>query len=162
MTDPAPATMPTWTYEVEYWLNTTPASTATWVFVDFDTSFNPSKDNTEYSPSYKARKIQPSWVVGSKITVDFDIDIVENAALQNFFKTNEDVMNAPCEIMRVWKTGSTPFAAKKAAFSCNINPLDGDAGSAVHATGTMTMTDDGWTVGTAAYTNGVPTFTPSA
>ena len=159
------AETPTWTYQIEYYLNLTPsANTTTWTFVDFDTSFNPTKDNTEYSPSYKARKVQPSWVVGTKISVDFDIDIVESETLQTWFKTNEDVQNSPCEILRVWRAGTSPYAAKKAAFICNTNPLDGDAGSAAHATGTMVMVDDGWTSGTVAYdsTTGAPTFTPAS
>lgn len=155
---------PMWTYEVEYYMDLTPTTTPTnWVFVDYDSSFNPSKDNTEYSPSYKARKVQPSWVVGSKVTVDFDIDIVDSATLQSWFKTNEDINNAPCQVLRVFKTGSSPYKAKKAAFVANINPIDGDAGSAVHATGTLTMVDDGWTDGTVTYSQGAPTFIlPSA
>lgn len=154
------ADTPTWTYQIEYWMNLAPETTpAVWTFVDFDTSFNPSKDNTEYSPSYKARKVQPSWIVGTKISVDFDIDIVENATLQEWFKTNEDVMNAPCQIMRVWRTGSSPYNAKMANFTCNTNPLDGDAGAQAHATGTMVMIDDGWTIGTVTYdSDGDPTF----
>lgn len=156
------ADTPMWTYEIEYWMNLTPsAQSTTWTFVDYDSSFNPSKDNTEYSPSYKARKTQPSWVVGTKISVDFDIDIVDSETLQTWFKTKEDVQNAPCEVMRVFKTGTSPYAAKKAAFVANIDPIDGDAGSAAHATGKLTMVDDGWTAGTVTYSSGVPTFSAS-
>ena len=157
------ADTPMWTYEIEYWMNLTPSAlSTTWTFVDYDSSFNPSKDNTEYSPSYKARQTQPSWVVGTKINVDFDIDIVDSETLQEWFKTNEDVQNAPCEVMRVFKTGTSPYKAKKAAFVANIDPIDGDAGSAAHATGKLTMIDDGWTAGTVTYTTGVPTFVATA
>ena len=155
------ADTPTWSYEIEYYLNTGTSSTPVWTFVDYDTSFNPSRDNTTYDASYKSRKVQPSWVVASKFSIEFDIDIVDSETLQEWFKTNEDVMNAPTEVIRVWKTGSTPYAAKKAAFNMNCNPLDAEAGGPAHATGTLSMTDDGWTVGTVTFSNGVPTFTAS-
>ena len=152
---------PTWSYQIEYYLNTGTIGTPTWTFVDYDTSFNPSRDNTTYDASYKARKNQPSWVVSSRFSIDFDIDIVENQTLQTWFKTNEDTMNAATEILRVWKTGSSPYAAKCAQFACNCNPLDADAGGPAHATGTMTMVDDGWTVGTVTFagTPPAPSFT---
>lgn len=153
---------PTWSYEIEYYINTGTSSVPVWTFVDYDTSFNPSRDNTTYDASYKSRKVQPSWVVASKFSIEFDIDIVDSETLQEWFKTNEDVMNAPTDVIRVWKTGSTPYAAKKAAFNMNCNPLDADAGGPAHATGTLTMVDDGWTVGTVTFSDGVPTFTPSA
>ena len=153
---------PTWSYEIEYYVNTSDTSTPTWTFVDYDTSFNPSRDNTTYDASYKARKVQPSWVVSSRFTVDFDIDIVESEALQTWFKKHEDDQNTPTDIIRVWKTGSSPFAAKKAAFNMNCNPLDADAGGPAHATGTMTMADDGWTNGTVTFSGTTPTFTPAS
>lgn len=150
---------PTWSYEIEYYINTGSSSSPTWTFVDYDTSFNPARDNTTYDASYKSRKVQPSWVVSSRFTVEFDIDIVEDETLQQWFVTNEDVANAPTDILRVWKTGASPFAAKKAAFNCNCNPLDAEAGGPAHATGTMIMVDDGWTNGTVTFNQGVPTFT---
>ena len=153
---------PTWSYEIEYYINTGTSAVPVWTFVDYDTSFNPSRDNTTYDASYKSRKVQPSWVVASKFSIEFDIDIVDSETLQEWFKTNEDVMNAPTDVIRVWKTGSTPYAAKKAAFNMNCNPLDADAGGPAHATGTLTMVDDGWTVGTVTFSDGVPTFTPAA
>lgn len=156
------ADTPTWSYEIEYYINTGTSAVPVWTFVDYDTSFNPSRDNTTYDASYKSRKVQPSWVVASKFSIEFDIDIVDSETLQEWFKTNEDVMNAPTEVIRVWKTGSTPYAAKKAAFNMNCNPLDAEAGGPAHATGTLSMTDDGWTVGTVTFSDGVPTFTPSA
>lgn len=155
-------TRPTWSYEIEYYVNTSTTSTPAWTFVDYDTSFNPTRDNTTYDASYKARKVQPSWVVASRFTVDFDIDIVDDETLQDWFVANEDVQNAPTDILRVWKTGSSPYAAKKAAFICNCNPLDAEAGGPAHATGTMTMVDDGWTDGTVTFAGGTPTFTPAS
>ena len=152
------ADTPTWSYEIEYYLDTSSNSTPVWTFVDYDTSFNPSRDNTTYDASYKSRKVQPSWVVGSRFTIDFDIDIVESETLQTWFKTNEDVANAPTNILRVWKTGTSPYAAKKAKFNCNCNPLDADAGGPAHATGTLTMVDDGWTTGIVTYSGTTPVF----
>lgn len=141
-----------------------------YTFVDYDNSFNPSRDNKTYEPSYKARQNQPSWVVSTKTNVEFDIDIVDSAALQEFFKTNEDNLNVETEIIRVWYatptgTGTVTYPAKKAAFLMNMNPLDGEAGQPMKATGTLSMQDQEWTEGTATITfvQGVPTvsFTPT-
>lgn len=147
------ADTPTWTYEILYYINTAAASASspTWTLVDFDNSFNPARDNTTYDAAYKARKNQPSWVVSSKTTVEVDIDIVDDATLQEWFKTHEDDFNTEVEILRVWKTGTSPYDAKKAAFVWNGNPIDGEASAPARVTGTMSMIDDGWTLGTATY-----------
>lgn len=55
--------------------------------------------------------------------------------------------------------GTSGYAAKKAAFSLTQNPLDGSAGEAVKATGTLSMTSDGWMAGT--FDTSTKTFTPA-
>ena len=158
---------PVWTHQVQYYIKTgeTGSNPATPVYtlIDYDSSFNPSKDISYYEPEYKARENQPKWATSVKTSIDFDIDIVENETLQEWFKTNEDVLNVETEVIRVWETASSEptagYPAKKAAFVMNCNPLDGDAGSAVHATGTLEMTSNGWTAGTFKTSNG--TFTTS-
>lgn len=52
------------------------------------------------------------------------------------------------------------YEAKKAAFVMNQNPLDGTAGEALRASGTLTMTDTAWTEGTFA--PATATFTPAS
>jgi hypothetical protein len=52
------------------------------------------------------------------------------------------------------------FEAKKAAFVMTQNPVDGAAGEALRASGTLTMTDEAWTIGT--FDPATATFTPEA
>lgn len=145
-----------------YYLNTSTTASKTWVQVDYDNAFTPSRNNNTYEPKYKARKNNPSFVVGCTESIAFDIDIVDSQALQNYFKTNEDNFNVETEVLRVWKTGSTPFDAKMAKFNMNLNPFDGEAGAPMRATGTLNMTDDGWTKGTVTFSGTTPTFTPAS
>ena len=50
---------PTWTYQVQYYIKTgeTGSNPATPVYtlVDYDETFNPSRDISYYEPEYKAR-----------------------------------------------------------------------------------------------------------
>ena len=155
---------PMWTYEMKYFINTSSTSTPVWTFVDYDSSFDPSRDNDEYEASYKARKTQPKWVTSQSFNIEFDIDIVANETLQAWFIEHEDDTNVPTDILRVWpiEVSSGTYPAKMAAFNMTENPLDGAAGEPVKATGTMSMIDDGWTVGTVTYSSGVPVFAPTA
>lgn len=154
---------PVWTYQIQYYIKTGESGTPavpTYTLIDYDNSFNPTKDINFYEPTYKARQNQPKWATSVKTSIEFDIDIVESEALQTYFKDNEDILNVETEIVRVWAVGTEPqagYAAKKATFVMNQNPIDGEAGSAIHATGTLDMTSDGWTAGT--FKNGA--FTPS-
>lgn len=59
-----------------------------------------------------------------------------------------------------YPTGIGGYEAKKAAFNLNLNPLDGSAGEAIKATGTLTMTSDGWTPG--SFDPATATWTPAA
>lgn len=156
------ADTPTWTYEVRYYLDTSASSTPSWVLVDYDTAFDPTRDNEEYEASYKARRTQPKWVTSQSFEIEFDIDIVENQTLQDWFIAHEDDANHPTKVLRVWPAASAPYPAKMAVFSMNENPLDGGAGEPIKATGTLSMVDDGWTVGTVSFAGSVPTFTPTA
>lgn len=156
---------PTWTHQVQYYIKTgeTGSNPATPVYtlIDYDSSFNPSKDISYYEPEYKARENQPKWATSIKTSIEFDIDIVENETLQEWFKDNEDVLNVETEVIRVWEVGTEPndgYPAKKAAFVMNCNPIDGEAGGALKATGTLEMVSDGWTVG--FFKTSAGTFTP--
>lgn len=155
------ADTPTWTYEILWYLNTGTASSPSWAFVDYDNAFDPSADNEEYAPKWKARKTQPTFVTGRKYSIDFDIDLVEGSDIGDFMLENEDDVNVPVEVLRVWKTGSSPYKAKKAAFQMTESPIDGAANEPARATGTMTMLDDGWTNGTATLSGNTPSFSPT-
>lgn len=158
------ADTPMWTYEVKYFINTGTSSSKVWTFVDYDSTFDPSRDNETYEASYKARKTQPKWVTSSTFTIDFEIDIVDGEDLQTYFVNNEDNLNVETELLRVWPVAvsSGSYPAKFATFSMNMDPLDGGAGEPVKAKGTLDMIDDGWTVGIVTYNgSGVPSFTKS-
>lgn len=146
----------------QYWLKT---GESTFTRVTEDSTFDPSTDQTTYDPSYKDRRNQPSYVTGQKTTVEFDIDMIEGGTLQSYLEANEHVPNVATELIRVkmYKPATAPavgYEAHKAAFSMNMNPLDGPAGEALKATGTLSMTSDGWTKGT--FDPETATFTPEA
>lgn len=147
------------TDKLQYWLKT---GENAFTRVTEDSAFDPSVDTTTYDPSYKDRLNQPSYVTGKKTTVEFDIDLIDGGTLQEWFQANEDAINVPTELIRVkmYKPAQGGgFAAKKAAFNMNCNPIDGSAGEALKATGTLSMTSDGWTEGT--FDPETKTFTPA-
>ena len=158
---------PTWAYQVQYYIKTgetgTNPATPVYTLVDYDETFNPSRDISYYEPEYKARQNNPKYAVNVKTSVEFSIDFVESDTLLTFFKNNEDNLNVETEIIRVWESGeptNSAYPAKKAAFVMNMNPLDGEAGNCIKATGTLDMVSDGWTAGT--FNTSTKAFTPSA
>lgn len=142
------------TDKIQYYLKTD----ETFTRVSENSAFDPATDITTYDPSYKDRMNQPSFVTGKKTSVEFDIDIVEQQELQEWFIANEDAVNVPTEIVRVMMFRPVMdtvdpqmivgYEAKKAAFNMTQNPLDGSAGEVIKTTGTLSMTSDGWTEGT--------------
>jgi len=134
----------------QYYLDISDSTTAAYERVTEDSSFDPSSEQTTYSPSYKDRHVQPEYVTGKKITVDFEIDIMEDQSLQDWFKTHEWDDNVATKLVRVDTSGGTGTArpAIMAAFTMNQSPIDGAAGEALKAKGTLKMTDAAWTVGT--------------
>jgi hypothetical protein len=149
------------TDQIQYWMKTD----ADFVRVTETNAFDPATDLTTYDPTYKDRVNQPSYVTGKKTTIEMDIDLIAPGDLQEWLLANEDEVNVPTEIVRVlmFKAATAPatgYVAKKAAFSLTQNPIDGSAGEAAKATGTLKMTSDGWTEGT--FDPATATFTPAA
>lgn len=150
------------TDQQQFWIKT---AEGTFTRVTEDSAFDPSTDLTTYDPSYKDRLNQPSYVTGKKTSVEFDIDMIEGGALQTYLENNEHNTNVATELVRVkmYKPATAPavgFVAFLGAFVMNLNPLDGAAGEALKATGTLAMTSDGWTKGT--FDPETATFTPDA
>ena len=147
------------TDQIQYWMR----AGASFVRVTENNAFNPTTDLTTYDPTYKDRVNQPSYVTGKKTTIEMDIDLIDPGPLQTWLMENEDAVNVPTEIVRVmmFKAATPPstgFEAKRAAFTLTQNPIDGSAGEAAKATGTLSMTSDGWTASTFNPTTA--TFTP--
>ena len=134
----------------QYYLDTSDAETAVYTRVTEDSTFNPAVDQTTYSPSYKDRTVQPEYVTGTKVTVEFNIDVMGDQTLQDWMRTHEWDINVPTKLVRVDTSKGTKGArpAIMAAFAMNENPIDGAAGEALKATGSLKMTDAGWTKGT--------------
>ena len=211
------------TDKIQYYLKT---GDSTYVRVTEDLVFDPADEPQTYAPSYKDRLNQPEYITGHKISIPFEIDMLDPGDLQEFLLANEDGTNIATEVIRVlmfrpalpewaasteyslgdkviasdkvyecttagtsgteaptWPAsgtvtdgttlvwtyvssstgyviGTAGYSAKKAAFNLNQNPLDGASGEAVRATGTLRMTDDGWTEGT--FDTSSKTFTPVA
>lgn len=145
--------------QIQYWMR----AGVPLVRVTESNAFNPTTDLTTYDPTYKDRVNQPSYVTGKKTTIEMDIDLIDPGPLQTWLMENEDAVNVPTEIVRVmmFKAATPPsagFEARRAEFTLTQNPIDGSAGEAARATGTLSMTSDGWTPGT--FDPGTATFTP--
>lgn len=149
-----------YTYEHQYHIDISDTSGATpkYVRVTDDEGFNPSNEDSTYSPKYKCNKTNPEYVTGRKTSIDMDIDIVEDQELQDWLRKHEDDINVPTSVVRVWSFPDGTQEAKKADFAMTLNPIDGEAEGALKATGKLSMTSDGWISGTFA--DG--TFTPGA
>lgn len=143
---------PTFTHEIQYYMDIsdTDGKTPSYVQVTEDTDFNPSIDLTSYDPKYKDRINQPSYNTGKTTTVSMTVDIVENQDFQDWLLLHEDDINVPTSIVRAWVSGADTgkVKAKKADFAMTENPVDGASGEAARATGTLSMTSDGWVTGT--------------
>lgn len=155
------------TDRIQYWINIGTAETPEYARITEDPTFDPAVDLTTYSPSYKDRINQPEYVMGKKTTVEFAIDLIDGQDLQEWFQDNEHGVNVQTEIIRVKMfrevmdddEGTGSYEAVRAAFSMNQNPIDGSAGEALQATGTLTMTSaEGWESG--VFDPETATFTP--
>ena len=133
-----------------------------------NTAWDPSVDQETYDASYKDRVSQPTYVTGSKYSVEIDIDHIDGSTVQDFLYDIEDDANVAVTMVRVdrFRPGTAPgsYAAKQCELAITMNPLDAEAGGPVHHTGTATRTSEGWVKGTfvpdATWATGV--FTPDA
>lgn len=166
---------PVWMHEIMYFIKTGETSSGgstvpVYTFVDYDNSFDPTANIEEYAAKYKARKTQPKYKTSRSVSIEFDFDLVNGTALAEFLLANEDVLNAPTEVIRVYPDpdGSTTpnYPAKRGEFVMTQNPIDGEANNPARATGTLDMVGDGWEDGTAqiSIVDGVPqvTYTPAS
>lgn len=152
---------PSFTYQIQWYIDIADGAETgkKYVRVTEDEAFDMDTDESTYSPSYKCNKVNPEYVTARKVTVDFDVDIVDGQDLQEWFKKHEDDMNVPTSVVRVWEDAEgNVVAAKKADFAMTEKPIDGEAEGALKATGTLTMTSDGWTEGT--FDKATNTFVP--
>jgi hypothetical protein len=157
------------TDRIQYWINIGTIAEPEYVRVTEDPTFDPAVDLSNYAPSYKDRMNQPEYVTGKKTTVEFAIDLIDGQELQEWFQENEHGVNITAELIRVkmykevmdGETATGTYEAVRASFVMNQNPIDGAAGEALQATGTLTMTSaGGWEAGVFDPVNA--TFTPEA
>lgn len=120
-----------------------------------DTSFEASNDDSTYEPEYLDRKVQPSYVMGRKTTIEFEIDAVLPGDIQAKLYEVEDELNVPVLYTRTvgvdFETGealpATALAAKQAQGTLTMNPISGEASGPAKLTGTLTLTTE-YTKGT--------------
>lgn len=150
-----------YTYEHQWFIDTADGAEAPkYVRVTDDESFNPSNEDNKYSPKYKCNMTNPERITGRKTSIEFDIDIIADQGLQEWLIKHEDDINVPTSVVRVWGFPDGTSTAKKADFAMTESPIDGEAEGALKATGTLSMTSDGWTEGSFDENTGV--FTPKA
>ncbi|MDR3053323.1 MAG: hypothetical protein LBU48_05640 [Coriobacteriales bacterium] len=157
---------PIYTYDIQYYIDISDTAggaspTPNFANVTEDTAFDPSREYSTYSPSYKDREVQPEYDTSSKYGIAMDVDIFENQAFQEWLVAHEDDKNVPTSIVRVWAKKGTEQArpAKMAAFGLTMDPLDGPAGEFLKGKGKLKMTSNGWTAGTFNETTKVFTAT---
>lgn len=125
------------------------------VRVTEDTTFEASNDDNAYEPEYLDRKVQPSYVMGRKTTIEFEIDAVLPGDIQAKLYEVEDDLNVPVLYTRTvgvdFATGEalaeTALAAKQAHGTLTMNPISGEASGPAKLTGTLTLTEE-YTKGT--------------
>lgn len=136
------------------------------VRVTEDTSFETSNDDNTYEPEYLDRKVQPSYVMSRKTSIEFEVDAVLPGDIQKELYEREDQLNVPVLYTRTvgvdFATGTalpaTALKAKQAQGVLTMNPLSGEASGPAKLTGSLTLTTD-WTYGTFNESTGI--FTAS-
>lgn len=132
-----------------------------------DTTYDTSNDDNNYEPEYLDRKVQPTYTMGRKTTMEFEIDAVLPGAIQEKLYEVEDELNVPVLYTRTvgvdFSTGAAlspgSLAAKQAQGTLTMNPLSGEASGPAKLTGTVTLTEE-YTKGT--FDSATATFTPAA
>lgn len=131
-----------------------------------DTSFDTSNDDNTYEPEYLDRKVQPSYTMSRKTTMEFEVDAVLPGDIQAALYAREDELNVPVLYTRTvgvdFTTGealaSTALQAKQAQGTLTMKPLSGDASAPAKLTGTVTLTEE-FTYGTFDSSTGTFTAT---
>lgn len=132
-----------------------------------DTTFDTSNDDNTYEPEYLDRKVQPTYTMGRKTTMEFEVDAVLPGEIQQALYEAEDELNVPVLYTRTvgvdFETGealaATALDAKQAQGTLTMNPLSGEASGPAKLTGTVTLTEE-YTKGT--FNSTTATFTPAA
>ena len=117
------------------------------VRVTEDSTFSTTNDDQTYEPSYLDRKIQPTFIMGRKVSIEFEVDAVLPGDIQAKLAACEDELNVPVRYTRTlavdMETGealaSTARAAKRAEGVLTMKPFSGDAGSPVKLGGTVKL-----------------------
>lgn len=120
-----------------------------------DTQFDTSNDDSTYEPEYLDRKVQPTYVMGRKTTIEFEVDAVLPGDIQKALYEVEDELNVPVLYTRAvgvdFATGAslpaTSLKAKQAEGVLTMNPISGEASGPAKLTGSVKITGD-WTYGT--------------
>lgn|GEM_PF-1060924 len=115
-----------------------------------DPQFDTSYDDETYEASYLDRKVQPTFTMGRKISLEFEVDMILPGAIQARLAACEDEMNVPVRYTRTLAvdiaTGQslpeTALAAKRAEGTLTMQPLSGEASGVIKAHGTVRLTTE--------------------
>lgn len=163
------AETPIWGYQLQDWIDIGEEGTPNWIEVTNLLSWEFSDDQTTYDPSYIDVKISPSFVLGSKASIDYEKDAYLGNTLDEWIIEHEDDTSIPVKIARVrtWEGSPTAHPAKSAAFALTPQQLDkNSSGEPLKLKGTVSKTGD-WETGTfnvsePAFTSGSEPMAMSA
>lgn len=155
-------------WEVQHYLafeDSTTGSFGSNLRVTEDTSFELENDDNTYEPEYLDRKVQPTYTMGRKTSMSFEVDAVLPGDIQHELYQREDELNVPVLYTKTvavdFATGealpTTALEAKQAEGTLTMNPISGEASGPIKLTGTVNLTTE-WTYGT--FDAGTGTFTP--
>ena len=118
-------------------------------------SIGTNRDRDEYETAYVEREKQATYVLGTKDTIEFEVDAMGPEGAQQQFVAHEDEVNVPVTYVRTigydFASGAacpaTAHVAKQAAAVLNVDPLGGESGEPIKITGTINVTEQ-YTAGT--------------
>jgi len=120
-----------------------------------DPQFDTSNDDQTYETSYLDRKVQSTYTMSRKTSLEFEIDAILPGDIQAKLAACEDELNVPVLYIRTlavdMQTGaalpSTALSAKRAEGNLTMQPIDGEASGVAKLKGTVNLTS-GYTYGT--------------
>lgn len=126
-----------------------------------DPKFDTSNDDQTYEASYLDRKVQPTYTMSRKTSLEFEIDAILPGDIQARLAAHEDDLNVPVLYIRTlavdMATGAalpeTALAAKRAEGNLTMQPISGEASGVAKLKGTVNLTS-GYTYGTFNTTTG--------
>lgn len=136
---------PIWGYELADYMDIGDDGAPQWVEVTNLLNWEFSDDQTTYEPNYINVPTSPSFVLGSRASIDYEKDAYRNNVLDEWLIDHEDDNSIPVRIARVktWKGAAPNHEAKMAAFALTPQQLDkNSSGEPIKLKGTLSKTGE--------------------